>query len=140
MVLCECALNLAHDRGGVVTGFYRALRSGGWLVLSDIFVRNLARKRQQENWPVQSCFAKAQTLDAVRNMLEAAGFELVHLEDHTKMLKETAARLVFEHGTLEGFWETVTGSRQTAQQAVCAAGRQMPGLFLAVAHVSNASE
>ncbi len=133
MVLCECALNLAQDPASVLGEFHRMLSSGGWLVVSDIFVR----RGREPDWPVTSCFARARRLEDMRVLFEDAGFRVLHVEDHTRLLKETAARLVFEHGSLEGFWETVTGQgpggRQAAEQAVCTAKKQMPGLYLAVA-------
>lgn len=128
IVLCECVLNLAGDPAATLAEFRRMLVPKGRLVVSDIFMR----RDVNAEWPVASCFARARTLQGMRELFECAGFELLHLEEHTRMLKETAARLVFEHGSLAGFWETVTGCGQTAEQAVCAARVQMPGLFLAV--------
>ncbi len=45
--------------------------------------------------------------DKQRQQIESAGFSILLWEDHTKLLKELAARFVFEHGSLEKFHQLI---------------------------------
>lgn len=130
MILCECVWNLT-PRGRVLAEFARVLRPGGTLAIADIYTR--APQASREPWPVPCCFAGATDLGSVRDLVIEQGFQLTVLEDHSRLLRETAARFVFEYGSLHGFWFAVTGDDRLADQA-CRAAAAKPGLFLLIAH------
>ena len=130
-VLCECAWNLT-DKQYVLADFFRVLRPGGLLALSDIYLRSLPDEECKRAWPNRSCFFQATDLETVREMVSRAGFEILNLEDHSQLLKKTAAEFIFAHGSLRGFWEAVMGDSKRAK-AVCAASAvTRPGLFLLI--------
>lgn len=129
MILCECAWNLT-DKDRVLAEFFRVLRPGGLLLLSDIF----ARGQRTDQWPVRCCFAQATDLDTVLEQVEAAGFMVDAVEDHSNLLSRTAAEFVFEHGSLQKFWQAVTGDTDMACAACEASKQSQPGLFALVAH------
>jgi hypothetical protein len=81
------------------------LRSGGFLILSDIYDRGTEAREQ------------------LQTRLAESGFSILLWEDHTQLLRELAARLVLAHGSLEGFWCDAAG---------CAAGAR-PGYYLLIA-------
>ena len=136
MVLCECVWNLT-DKLQVLKEFARVLRQGGTLALSDIYLRHSTAGSHTASWPSRSCFYQATDLATVREMIEEAGFEILVLEDHSRLLKQTAAEFVFAHGSLQGFWQAVLGDSERAD-AVCAAARATrPGLFLLIARRSK---
>ena len=128
VVLSECAWNLS-DKARSLTEFYRILRPGGMLVLSDIYTRG----ESPETWPVPCCFASATSLEFVVEYVEEAGFNVIITEDYTHLLQTTAAEFVFAYGSLEGFWESITGDHNTAKMACSAGKRSRPGLFLLLA-------
>lgn len=132
MVLCECAWNLT-DKVRVLAEFRRVLRPGGVLALSDIF----ARGQGAGDWPVRCCFAQATDLETVAEQVRAAGFEVGVVEDHTALLKKTAAEFVFRHGSLHGFWQAVTGDAGLADMACTASRESRPGLFLLMARAGK---
>lgn len=103
-VLCECVLSLVAEPLRAVREFFRALRPGGYLILSDMYDRGTAEREQLET------------------RLSENGFAVVLWEDHTRLLKELAARLVLAHGSLDGGW----------CPAGCAAGAR-PGYYLMIA-------
>jgi hypothetical protein len=39
-----------------------------------------------------------------------SGFSIGHWEDHSRLLAELSARIIFEHGSLEAFWDEVGGA------------------------------
>lgn len=131
-VLCECAWNLT-DRLRVAAEFARVLRPGGHLALTDIFARQLCLVEGKTAWPLPSCFAGATDLTTVRSQVSAAGFALIHLEDHSQHLRRTAAEFVFAHGSLHAFWQAVTGQAASATAACQATAALRPGLFLLIA-------
>jgi ubiquinone/menaquinone biosynthesis C-methylase UbiE len=132
LIVCECAWNLTNKEQ-VLVEFFRVLRPGGVLALADIY----ARGYRSGEWPVRCCFAQATDLQTVMEQVAGAGFEIDVMEEHTELLKKTAADFVFRHGSLHGFWQAVTGDPDLAT-AVCEASRAArPGLFLMMAHAGG---
>jgi len=131
-VFCECAWNLT-DKAATLTEFYRVVRPGGTLVVNDIYLRVSENQNGENSWPVTSCFSFATDLTAVTQMVEESGFEVMLVEDHIRLFKQTAAEFVFAHGSLQAFWTAVLGDEQLAERACCVAGRTRPSLFLLIA-------
>lgn len=132
LIVCECAWNLT-DKERVLAEFARALRPGGVLALADIY----ARGYQVGVWPVRCCFAQATDLPTVLEQVAGAGFEVDVVEDHSVLLKKTAADFVFRYGSLHGFWQAVTGDVDLATAACSASKAAKPGLFLLLGHVGG---
>ena len=128
LVLCECVWNLT-DKKRVASEFARVLRPGGRLALTDIY----SRTGKTGTWPLPCCFAGATDLATVTDLFTEAGFTVELLEDHTPLLNKTAAEFIFTHGSLQGFWQAVTGDAALATAACSAAVAGRPGLFLLLA-------
>jgi len=85
-VISNCVINLAPDKGQVLTDAYRVLRPGGRLAVSDIVVDgdladlpvSEAELRMALSW--SGCFAGALTVQRYRELLAAAGFVDVTLQ------------------------------------------------------------
>lgn len=134
LVVCECAWNLT-DKPATLLEFNRVLRPGSLLALSDIYLRRTSNRGLQ--WPVQCCFEQAGRLDETSGMIENAGFGIIHLEDMSTLLTQTAAEFVFKHGSLRDFWMSVTGDKTRADQACAMTAHSRPGLFLLLARTSH---
>ncbi len=132
LVLCECVWNLT-ERSQVLHEFARALRPGGYLALIDIYTRSDKSTNQTGTWPVRCCFSTATDLDTVEKLVAASSFEILIMEDHSRLLTRTAAEFVFAHGSLQGFWQAVTGDAALAAAACTAGAASRPGLFLLIA-------
>ncbi|WP_461211412.1 DVU_1556 family methyltransferase [Desulfocurvus sp. DL9XJH121] len=92
MVFCECVLSLLPDKARALAGMARVLAPGGWLALSDLYSRpGRACAPATGGSCADGAPAEAELLDLVRG----AGFAVRVFEDHTKRLKELAARLIF---------------------------------------------
>ncbi len=128
LVLCECVWNLT-DKKRVADEFFRVLKPGGRLAVSDMY----SRTGTMSEWPVSCCFAGATDLARVADIFSEAGFAIEVLEDHTPLLNQTAAEFVFAHGSLHGFWQAVVGDAAMATAACTAAAASRPGLFLLLA-------
>ncbi|MFZ7125640.1 MAG: DVU_1556 family methyltransferase [Desulfobacterales bacterium] len=119
-ILCECVLSLVQDPAAALGEFFRILGPKGHLVVSDVYSRYATPPSDP---PVRSCLGGAATVEVIQRRITDAGFSILLWEDHTPALKYLAARLVFAHGSLAGFWKKTGGE--------CTAGGK-PGYFLLV--------
>lgn len=87
-VFCECVLSLFGDPERGLGEFHRVLRPDGFLVLADLCAQGAPPST------VGSCADRAMPLASTRAMVEAHGFVIRQVEDHSRHLKELAARLV----------------------------------------------
>jgi ubiquinone/menaquinone biosynthesis C-methylase UbiE len=86
VIISNCVINLAPDKGQVLSDAFRVLKPGGRMAVSDIvFDGDLAELPVSEaelrtalSWA--HCFAGALTMTEYRRLLEAAGFGEVSLE------------------------------------------------------------
>jgi len=103
-VFCECVLSLLQDPASALEEFHRVLTSDGWLVITDIYARGRQVTPMLNQLPVISCLKGARPKEDMVALTEAAGFQTVLWEDHTLLLKQLAAKIVFAYGSMQGFW------------------------------------
>jgi SAM-dependent methyltransferase len=129
-VLLECVLSLVADPDRTLAECGRVLKPGGHLAVSDLFTRNPCRETNTR--APAFCLGGAVHRDTVLERVRRAGFTGIHWEDRTDLLRETAARLVFEHGSTEAFRALFcTGSQAGVVRERIRASR--PGYFLLLA-------
>jgi arsenite methyltransferase len=132
--VCECVLSLCTDPQRVLEEVWRVLAPDGHLVLSDVYARPPKTRILPGKPLIHCCLQGAVDRETIESRIAAAGFELVLWEDHTPLLKQLAARLVWTYGSLDAFWSAIAGP-----QAAHAMSRQgantcgHPGYYLAVA-------
>ena len=119
-VFCECVLSLLHDPVTALNEFYRVLRQGGKLIVSDLYLRrapHVAGSSRDANQRSRGIVSSKH----IQKWLLAAGFNGIMLwEDHSRKLTELAAQIMLTHGTLE----CLTG--------LCSAAQGKPGYYLLV--------
>ena len=91
-IFCECALSLAERPEAVLAECARVLKSGGRLVISDLVLT----RTEAVGGP-----SGATTVPELSSRVERAGFSVIIQRDHSRALKELAARLLWHYGSAE---------------------------------------
>ena len=97
-VLSECSLS-AMARPQVLGEWYRVLKRGGRLALSDVYCRKNAFASE----------GPLKTRLALLHTAVAAGFHIVRFEDRSDVLKKWAAQFIFQYGSLDALWGGASG-------------------------------
>jgi arsenite methyltransferase len=132
-LLVECTLSLMDDPEGTLAGFYRVLRRGGWLIVSDIYGRGAAaRSEPGERLPAACCLNSAFRHEGIVGAVERAGFDVACWEDHSAALRQLAMAIIMTHGSLAAFWGEMLGGCEPGRSAQAAVSQMKPGYFLLV--------
>jgi arsenite methyltransferase len=131
-IFLECVLSLLTGPEKALREGWRVLRRGGQLLITDLYLKNPA-DRFPGNFPRgSSCLCGALGEEAWTAMAEAAGFEALVWEDHSELLVESTARLVWELGSRKALLEHLLPDPCTAGQGMDLS-KMRPGYFLMLA-------
>jgi ubiquinone/menaquinone biosynthesis C-methylase UbiE len=104
-VICECVLSLTNPVQQTLKELYRVLMLKGWLIITDMYLRDIGipcGKIEIQEDQTLSCLNGAVSQQETKRRIQEAGFEILLWEDHSRYLKELAAKLVFEEISLPG--------------------------------------
>jgi arsenite methyltransferase len=133
-VVCECMLSLCPDPHAVLQEIRRVLMPGGVLILTDVYAREPGDSQWMNDVSVHCCLQGAVSREIVERRMADAGFDLELWEDHSPLLKQLAAQLVWTYGSLDAFWSAFGKADATEKtNAGGAACSSRPGYYLAVA-------
>ncbi|MGH7912363.1 MAG: arsenite methyltransferase [Candidatus Dormibacteraceae bacterium] len=94
VVISNCVINLAEDKGAVLREAARVLRSDGLLAVADMVrIEDLAPDVQQTVDAWAGCIAGSIPVDDYRSQLGAAGFDEVGIEVHAEHQLEGGGRI-----------------------------------------------
>ena len=108
------------------------LTPGGRLVITDLVLPGDIAP--DAAGPFVTCLDGALTRHALVKAIENAGFKVIGTEDHTRLLKQMACEMVFEHGSLDAFWQSLTGDVINSGLAgLCRRGKLKPEYWMLIA-------
>lgn len=120
VVLGECSLSKFQDSRKALLECRRVLKPGGWLIVSDMYVRRLKEPDADTGG-----FMSRETL---LQLIKESRFKMALLEDHTDKLTQLMFDIIMEYGSLKGFWDNVC----TGQCAYALPGVKL-GYYLLIA-------
>lgn len=81
VVLSNCVINLAPDKGAVYREAFRALRPGGRIAVADVVAtRPIPRRKRQDPSLWSSCSSGALQVRTLKSLLRRMGFEQVAVD------------------------------------------------------------
>ena len=104
--ICECVLSQQSRPGEILREVRRLLKAECLFGMTDLFARTAppsgggSSSQFQETGDLHPCAQGALPRKEMEELFLQEGFELLHFEDHSRLLREYAARLVWE-GLLE---------------------------------------
>ncbi len=131
-LLAECSLSVMPDMDRALGEFWRVLRPGAHLILSDLYARDADGVTALHRLPIASCLSGAVSQQTLIERVQAHGFAVQLWEDHTDALKVFAARLIWSQGSLPEFW-CRAASRTDSSDIQAAVARSRPGYYLLIA-------
>lgn len=124
-VLMECALSLSNEADKALADFYRLLRPDGWLVVTDIYIRELHDLHALGCLSGSSCLSGAKTEEHIRGSIGKAGFTITTWRDQTLVFKQWLARMVFKLGSLDAFYRQLSSCEAGSQSLATSLGNEI---------------
>ncbi len=133
-VIMECALSLSRNLTDTLNQFQRVLKMGGKLIITDIYLREAGLSMEDKPLPTSSCLAGAVSEPVIRDQVTSQGFNILHWQDHTPLLRQWIARLIFKLGSLDAVYHLLAESEEAAHELASGFGsRYKLGYYLLIA-------
>lgn len=129
VILAECSLSLIDDRAAALGEIRRALRPGGALALTDVYLRSPERAPGLDQLLAAAGRGLARSRAAICAELAACGLAVALWEDHSSALRDFAC--AGGAASAGSCWEPAPGVDPFA--LALAVARARPGYFLLVA-------
>jgi arsenite methyltransferase len=92
-VICECAFCTFSDKASVAREFFRVLRRGGQVGISDLTRQGVLPEELHGLLAWIACIGDAQTIDGYGAFLRGAGFSVGGIRERNDALEEMASRV-----------------------------------------------
>ena len=130
-VLAECSLSVIAGKEQALAEFFRVLRPGGKMVITDVYVRNAYAPDSIRGIRLPFCMNGIMTQDQLTAMAGRQGFSLTNWEDHSQTLRDYLFRAIMgdDSSKLGGRCE----GKSSWQENIYVLKRASLGYFLLVA-------
>ena len=85
-LICECAVSTFADQPAALNDFYRVLKTGGSLAISDMVLNGVLSPKMQTLLAPWTCLASAKTAAGYQRLLLDAGFVVTSYSDESQAL------------------------------------------------------
>ncbi|TCO71822.1 DVU_1556 family methyltransferase [Marinisporobacter balticus] len=109
-VFAECTLSLMNDLNASINEVHRVLKKNGCFIITDVYAKNPSEIQALESGSLNSCMRGLHDLDLLQEKLKNIGFEIVHLEDCSDLLKALMVKIIFSYGSMDVFWNKATNN------------------------------
>ncbi len=103
-LFCECVLSILEDRIAALHEFTRVLREGGFLIISDVFGQGCPGPGQGEANAQGPLTKRLLAKEELFGLLTTLGFSLILWQEHERLLREFAARMILAGVRLPHVW------------------------------------
>ena len=121
-VIMECSFSLMEDQEVVLKECYRVLKTGGRLIVSDMYAHDGLAK-------LNGCLGRMDSKENIISILETNGFSVELFEDYTHELQTMWGQMIFEQGA-KSFYCSMGVDPETLKRIKC-------GYFLIIAKKNN---
>lgn len=132
-VLAECTFSLMSDLDRTLREINRVLKDGGILMVNDVYARNPDGVQELRQLKMASCLRGAMIKEELLAKLAVNGFDVLLWEDHTNLLKQLTAKMIWTHGSMTKFWLKTSSCTIDPQQAQAAMVKAKMGYFMLIA-------
>lgn len=122
-ILAECSLSLTAYSTAALDECTRVLRPGGKLAITDI----CSQQKAVDSADLPGCLKELRPLTDILTAVTSAGFTILHLEDHSSVLRTLLAQLIFSGQCAEILDGAATSTFASALRTC------LPGYFLLIA-------
>jgi SAM-dependent methyltransferase len=130
----ECALSFSGNNAEVLREYRRILVPGGLLIVTDVYIREVADPAGISCLSATHCLAGAMTEDGIQHEVVASGFRIHLWQDQTVFFKQWLASMVFKLGSMEAFYRKLTTCKGDAESLDQALGKKIKlGYYLLIA-------
>ncbi|MBU1053698.1 MAG: class I SAM-dependent methyltransferase [Proteobacteria bacterium] len=131
-ILCECVLSLLPLRNKAINEFNRVLQHEGYLIVSDIYLRNPGKAERSTSAGSASCLTGATGREELLEQMRYSGFEVLLWEDCSDALAQLTAKIVWELGSLDMLMNLMLPGSCSSRYKKCLRDSR-PGYFLMIA-------
>jgi SAM-dependent methyltransferase len=139
-VLAECTLSLMSDLDRTLSEIHRVLKDDGCLAVNDVYARNPDGIQELRQLTIESCLRGAISKTELTDRIRANGFEIILWEDHTELLKQLTAKMIWTLGSMTEFWLKTASCTIDPREAQLAMAKARMGYFMLIARKIPNSE
>lgn len=132
-VLAECSLSVIAGKEQALAEFCRVLRTGGKMVITDVYARNADGLDSIRRIPLPFGMTDIMTQDKLTAMVGRRGFSLTNWEDHSQTLKDFLFLTIMGDHSSEPGRRCQGEGESSWRESICVLKRASVGYFLLVA-------